>query len=994
MSHLTSPQSLTANREGLVRIARSLVGNQADAEDLVQESLVAALESEDVRSPDAWLKGTTRRMAWKHLRGKGRRRTRERAAARPEHLPAADEVAAAVEIQRNVLDALEALEPIYRTTLWMRYFQDVPPRRIAAAQGVPVATVKTRLHRGLERLRLELDRRHGGDRRTWLSALVLGMPQLRAARPLPVVVPVLIAVLAVGAFIWIVAGYFARNESAAAAESVAAAQDDAQASLAGRGARRTSAVASDTMPVAPAAAQPAATARLAVELVDRGPRTFRKGTVEVICQDGSRRTTELERGDTATFESLPMGWTRVRLTPGTRLTAAEQRLHLSPGFDNEVSLRVESARPLHGEVRDASTGQPIAGASVRIVRRKHSLAAASADTWQAVSDEQGRFTVADAPWSHPVHVIAEASGYAVGSTGFHPRGAPGTDAVVQLERGGTVRGRVVGSDGEPVAGAIVYAKPSNRVSGHCRIAPRGTAWRPMLRSGTTVTMYECLSDSSARTARRVSWVRACRTDEDGRYDLTGLELETSYALGAAAQDVIPATTQPLLLTAAQSDVRRDLALRAPGILRIAIRDSAGQPVDRGVVWIGKGDWTPIMGPYASRPLPVGPRSVLVRSEAGVWHGSLDVRPRGAPPHEIQLATGRVIEGVLVDAQGTPAAGRELVARFEGMTVRATMSAADGRFVLDRLPRAPITIAIRDGSGGDIVSSDALPPSQGEVRLELPDGPEPAVEGLTIRLVVPGSWVPPHRVRVAFPVDEPGIAGAISMLSGDKAWAAYSRGLPDASLHAVDEGEVHIERLIPAGRPLLLYADQFVPVRIEADAVATGTVEVTLEDALEASGTVVDTDGEAIPGVRFSAPPDRFAQLADGVTDRVGRFRIEHLPAGLTPIVFVAPGYAPKVMFIDASEPRAHRVVLERGYALRVRVRTEEGTPSAGQRLLVRRDPKQAPIQIIELGGRSGTELRLGTGVWWIGLEDQAPQRVDLLRGRQASLELVAPSAQR
>ena len=59
----------------------------------------------------------------------------------------------------------------------LRYFDDLAPREVASRLGVPVETVRTRLRRGLERLRTALDERHGGDRSAWAGGLVPLLPR-------------------------------------------------------------------------------------------------------------------------------------------------------------------------------------------------------------------------------------------------------------------------------------------------------------------------------------------------------------------------------------------------------------------------------------------------------------------------------------------------------------------------------------------------------------------------------------------------------------------------------------------------------------------------------------------------------------------------------------------------------------------------------------------------------------------------------------------------
>jgi RNA polymerase sigma-70 factor (ECF subfamily) len=52
--------------------------------------------------------------------------------------------------------ALEALQPDYALVLRMRFLDEMPLKRIAAFLGVPLSTVKWRVHQGKKRLREEL----------------------------------------------------------------------------------------------------------------------------------------------------------------------------------------------------------------------------------------------------------------------------------------------------------------------------------------------------------------------------------------------------------------------------------------------------------------------------------------------------------------------------------------------------------------------------------------------------------------------------------------------------------------------------------------------------------------------------------------------------------------------------------------------------------------------------------------------------------------------
>jgi RNA polymerase sigma-70 factor (ECF subfamily) len=65
------------------------------------------------------------------------------------------------EERAEIRRAVEALPEPYRETVSMRFFGDLSTADIAAATGRPEATVRTHLHRGLERLRIRV---RGGSR--------------------------------------------------------------------------------------------------------------------------------------------------------------------------------------------------------------------------------------------------------------------------------------------------------------------------------------------------------------------------------------------------------------------------------------------------------------------------------------------------------------------------------------------------------------------------------------------------------------------------------------------------------------------------------------------------------------------------------------------------------------------------------------------------------------------------------------------------------------
>ncbi len=173
MTPTDHPAALLAHLGFLRELARDLVGDAAGGDDLAQQVLVRSLENPPARggSLHGWLTTMTRRI-WSNQRREERsRRTRERSAARREHAPSTADVLAAESVRRTVVRAVLALDEPFREAVLLRYYEGLSSPQIAQRLGVPAATVRSRLARGLERLRGRLDAESGGDRSAWVGGL-------------------------------------------------------------------------------------------------------------------------------------------------------------------------------------------------------------------------------------------------------------------------------------------------------------------------------------------------------------------------------------------------------------------------------------------------------------------------------------------------------------------------------------------------------------------------------------------------------------------------------------------------------------------------------------------------------------------------------------------------------------------------------------------------------------------------------------------------------
>ncbi len=166
--------SLLENSGWVRALAESLVADPNVADDLLQDAYVAALSGHArvQGGLGGWLGGVVRNLARRESRTAGRRRHRESEAARPDAVPPADELLEQAELQKRVIGAVTELPEPYRSTLLLRFFEGLSVEEIARRQGVPGSTGRTRLKRGLAKLRERFDREHGGDRAAWCALLV------------------------------------------------------------------------------------------------------------------------------------------------------------------------------------------------------------------------------------------------------------------------------------------------------------------------------------------------------------------------------------------------------------------------------------------------------------------------------------------------------------------------------------------------------------------------------------------------------------------------------------------------------------------------------------------------------------------------------------------------------------------------------------------------------------------------------------------------------
>jgi RNA polymerase sigma factor (sigma-70 family) len=149
----------------LDRFFRSKVATGTD--DLVQQTFLACVEGRDRMRDDAhfraYMFGAARRILYRELRTRhGDAAADVSVASICDLQPGLETGLLGEEDERVLLEALRRLPIEYQVALELRFWEDMTGPELAEALGIPEGTVRTRLRRGLLRLREEVARVQAG----------------------------------------------------------------------------------------------------------------------------------------------------------------------------------------------------------------------------------------------------------------------------------------------------------------------------------------------------------------------------------------------------------------------------------------------------------------------------------------------------------------------------------------------------------------------------------------------------------------------------------------------------------------------------------------------------------------------------------------------------------------------------------------------------------------------------------------------------------------
>ena len=687
-----SVENLLTHQDWALRLARRLVREEAEAEDLVQRTWMAALRRPPNRESGAraWIHKVILNLAREHHRRRGTRERLERALPRTEgEVEDALEVLSRSEIRKMLSEQLLELAEPYRSAVLQRYYDGLSSVEIARRLGIPAGTVRWRLKVGLDQLRSQLDQRANGDRSRWVSALLAfapgGMGEAGGAEddapveappgkePAPVLGFLRLASIPLAGAGILGLLFLVRGTDPDAHANVVLAAAEAPADAARDQGVQRGATSVERVPLPLESSGPGASSGASgfgILVVDEHGVPVHGARVLVASAGGfedrtvsdaeGRAVLVVRHGDPGAM-GLPATRGRVSVRALAEGREASALVHVAPPFTAEHEVRLVVGGPetrLAGRVVDRE-GQAVPGAVLAwfVADSLDGLASGdftSPSYLSAESDSAGRFSLPG---------LANGKGslccFAPGFAAFYlVRESPGQfPPEIVLERGARVSGTVRWPDGRPAADVNVACEPFFKANQWVRGLP---LYDPELRG----------------------FAESKRTDEHGRFLLENVKAGPKRALWARDERTgLVASTELLLENGGEARWDAELAERTG--LRLRLVDQSGEALPRWFVsvrrpavnaWWSRRRATDDEGRLFVPDCPDAEIFVDVYSpeDIGASHAWRSMRPS---PEEVliqvEMRVTSTASGCLVDALGVPELRGQLV--FQSLNTTQVVS---------------------------------------------------------------------------------------------------------------------------------------------------------------------------------------------------------------------------------------------------------------------------------------------------------------------------------
>ncbi|MBK8097202.1 MAG: sigma-70 family RNA polymerase sigma factor [Planctomycetes bacterium] len=665
------PEHLLLHGDFVRRLARQLLRDSNAAEDIVQQTWLATMRRPpgEPTAPRSWLATIVRRLVQRYRRGEQRELARRQAVARPEGTVPTDVIVEREAARSRVVAAVLTLTEPIRTTVLLRFFDDLPPRVIARRLQVPVETVRTRIKRGLAQLRERLD--HETQRRDWRAMLlplagqgldlaigptITGVLWMSAQTKLA-----LFAAGCVGALVWLWWPEGTPTVDPAVTAAASSTPTTATAALPENQAAPATTLPAPGERTAVGSAVTAPTGSLRIQLVwaaDRQPAAT--VLVTLLPRGADPQLDELQATSDADgiveFTGLAPGSWRPRVHRGDEQSGP--RTEIKPGERTEITMPVDAGMHVRGVVVDAQD-RPIAAAAVVV-------AGWGGGTCRRIgtSGADGTFVVRHIA-TH-CHIGAIAPGHAPSPMHqFTAQVGAENELRIVLGDGAALTGVVLDPRQQPVADALV-------------------------RIGSTEQRHHKLADGRDAMAPQPQVVR---TDAQGRFHAAAV---TPGPLPVAVRAADLAPWQQTIEAATGTTQSLTIHLQAGVSLQGLVRDDRGQPVAKAEVSIGEWDdigqrglVTGDDGAFACTGLAIGELKVRVATDTGKAETTLHGAPGQTLRWDPVLTAGLELRGRVVLENGNATDHVMIDAHAEDSPdIRWGAFAntdAEGRFVLRNCP---------------------------------------------------------------------------------------------------------------------------------------------------------------------------------------------------------------------------------------------------------------------------------------------------------------------